>query len=176
MIVDGFAKGAPQHHHLIFKAHPLENGKSPLRTMIRDKARALGIEERVHYLRGGKLAQVLDEARSAVTVNSTAGQQALWRGIPLKSFGTAVYDKPEFVSNQALPAFFAAPTRPDAQAYRDYRQFLLETSQVPGGFYSSSGRRQLLRQVVDMMLHADTPYDAILDKPTVEQPTMRVVN
>jgi len=53
---------------------------------------------------------------------------------------------------------------------------LLETSQVPGGFYSSSGRRQLLRQVVDMMLHADTPYDAILDKPTVEQPTMRVVN
>ena len=176
VIVDGFAKGAPQHHHLIFKAHPLENGKSPLRTMIRDKARALGIEERVHYLRGGKLAQVLDEARSAVTVNSTAGQQALWRGIPLKSFGTAVYDKPEFVSNQALPAFFAAPTRPDAQAYRDYRQFLLETSQVPGGFYSSSGRRQLLRQVVDMMLHADTPYDAILDKPTVEQPTMRVVN
>ncbi|MFT7146857.1 MAG: capsular polysaccharide export protein [Yoonia sp.] len=77
VIIDGFSKGAPKHHHLIFKAHPLENGKSPLRKMIRDKAHAQGIDERVHYLREGKLAQVLNEARSAVTVNSTAGQQAL---------------------------------------------------------------------------------------------------
>ncbi|MFT7106847.1 MAG: capsular polysaccharide export protein [Yoonia sp.] len=74
MIIDGFAKGAPIHRHLIFKVHPLENGKSPLRKMIPDKARAHGIDEREHYLRGGKLAQVLDEARSAVTVNLTAGQ------------------------------------------------------------------------------------------------------
>ncbi len=176
LVIDGFAKGAAPHHHLVFKAHPLENGKSPLHKMIRDKARASGIEAKVHYLRGGKLAKVLDEARSAVTVNSTAGQQALWRGIPLKAFGTAVYDKPEFVSDQALPDFFAAPTRPDAQAYRDYRQFLLETSQVPGGFYSSSGRKQLLRLVVDMMLQPDSPYDAISGKPKAPRPTIRVVN
>ena len=176
LTIDGFAKGAPLHHHLILKAHPLENGQSPLRKMIRDHAEAHGIADRVHYVRGGKLAQVLGEARSAVTVNSTAGQQALWRGIPLKSFGTAVYNKPEFVSDQSLPAFFANPYRPDAQAYRDYRQFLLETSQVPGGFYSSAGRKQLLRQVIDMMLRPDTPYDAIISKPSTQQPTMRVVN
>ena len=130
----------------------------------------------MHYLRGGKLAQVLGEARTAVTVNSTAGQQALWRGIPLKSFGTAVYNKPEFVSDQVLPAFFAAPNRPDAQAYRDYRQFLLETSQVPGGFYSASGRKQLLRQVIDMMLRRDTPYDALTGETAAPRATMRVVN
>lgn len=176
LIINGFAKGAPVHHHLVFKAHPLENGKSPLRKMIRDTARAHGIEARVHYLRGGKLAQVLGEARTAVTVNSTAGQQALWRGIPLKSFGTAVYNKPEFVSDQVLPAFFAAPNRPDAQAYRDYRQFLLETSQVPGGFYSASGRKQLLRQVIDMMLRRDTPYDALTGETAAPRATMRVVN
>ena len=176
LTIDGFAKGAPLHHHLILKAHPLENGQSPLRKMIRSHALAHGIADRVHYVRGGKLAQVLDEARSTVTVNSTAGQQALWRGIPLKAFGTAVYNKPEFVSDQSLPAFFANPTRPDAQAYRNYRQFLLETSQVPGGFYSSSGRKQLLRQVIDMMLRSDTPYDAIIGKQNAQQPTMRVVN
>ena len=134
LTIDGFAKGAPLHHHLILKAHPLENGQSPLRKMIRSRALAHGIADRVHYVRGGKLTQVLDEARSTVTVNSTAGQQALWRGIPLKAFGTAVDNKPEFVSDQSLPAFFANPTRPDAQAYRNYRQFLLETSQVPVDF------------------------------------------
>ena len=31
------------------------------------------------------MAQLLDHARSAVTVNSTAGQQALWWGLPLEA-------------------------------------------------------------------------------------------
>ncbi|WP_411642635.1 capsule biosynthesis protein [Loktanella agnita] len=164
-VIAGFAKGAPRHHHLVFKAHPLENGQSPLRRLIADFARAHGIAGRVHYVPGGKLAHLLDEARSAVTVNSTAAQQVLWRGIPLKTFGASVYDKPEFVSQQALSDFFARPGRPDAQAYRAYRQFLLETSQVPGGYYSRKGRRQLLRHIVDMMLAEPDPYDALLTKP-----------
>jgi capsular polysaccharide export protein len=126
--------------------------------MIRDLAQRKGIADRVHYVRGGKLAGLLAQARTAVTVNSTAGQQALWRGIPLRAFGTAVYSKPEFVSDQPLPAFFANPTRPDADAYRDYRQFLLQTSQVPGGFYSTKGRRQLKRELVDKMLARKGPY------------------
>ena len=163
VVIDGFATGAPAHHHLVFKAHPLESGQSPLRRTIRDLARARGIESRVHYLRGGKLARLLDQARTAVTVNSTAGQQALWRGIPLKIFGTAVYGKPEFVSDQPLPAFLAQPQKPQTAAYRDYRQFLLETSQVPGGFYSAKGRRQLLRQLTDRMLAAADPYAARAD-------------
>ncbi len=168
VVVAGFAKGAPAHHHLVFKAHPLENGRKSLPRLIRQAARAHGVAKRVHYIRGGKLAHLLDTARTAVTVNSTAGQQVLWRGIPLRIFGTAVYDKPEFVSTQPLPAFFAAPYKPDAQAYRDFRQFLLETSQVPGGFYSTKGRRQLQRQVVDMMLAEADPYSRkrVTDDPT----------
>ncbi len=172
MVVDGFAKGAPGHHHLIFKAHPLESGQSPLRQIIATAAKAQGIGARVHFLRGGKLAQILRDARSAVTVNSTAGQQALWRGIPLKAFGTAVYNKPEFVSDQPLPAFFADPQKPDLAAYRCYRDFLLQTSQVPGGYYSSSGRRQLMREVVDMMLRDAAPYDHIGAEP---KPALRLV-
>ena len=174
-VICGFAKGAPAHHHLVFKAHPLESGQSPLRRMIKDISSQHGIAARTHYLRGGKLAEILDQARSAVTVNSTSGQQALWRGIPLKAFGTAVFSKPEFVSSQPLPAFFAAPERPDAKAYREYRQFLLETSQVPGGFYSSSGRQQLLRHLIDMMLHDKDPYDALLARPLPGAAPMRIV-
>lgn len=175
-IVRGFAEGAPRHHHLVVKAHPLEDGRTPLRRILRRLARAHGIERRVHYVRGGKLAQLLGEARSAVTVNSTAGQQVLWRGIPLKVFGRAVYDKPEFVSAQPLPDFFAGAARPDARAYKDYRRFLLETSQVPGGFYSSSARRQLLRQVVDMMLSPEDPYDALKSGTAAPRQQLRLVN
>ena len=175
-IFEGFANGAPRHHHLVVKAHPLEDGRVPIRHEVRRLARQHGVEDRVHYVRGGKLAQLLDDARTAVTVNSTAGQQVLWRGIPLKVFGRAVYAKPEFVSNQGLRAFFGGASRPDHRAYKDYRRYLLETSQVPGGFYSARGRRQLLRHVVDMMLSGEDPYDALLSGTAAPRQQLRVVN
>ncbi len=173
--IKGFAEGAPRHHHLVFKAHPLEDGRTRLKHDILRLATANGIRDRVHFLRGGKLARLLNDARSAVTVNSTAAQQVLWRGMPLKVFGDAVYDKPEFVSTQSLPQFFNAPTRSDTRAYRDYRHFLLETSQLPGGFYSAPGRRQLLRQVVDLLLSPDDPYSALIEGKAAPRQQLRLV-
>ncbi|EEW25422.1 capsule biosynthesis protein [Rhodobacter ferrooxidans] len=176
LVIDGFAKGAAPHHHLVFKAHPLEDGRVPVAREIHRLAKTQGLENRVHFVRGGKLAQLLNQARSAVTVNSTAGQQVLWRGLPLKTFGAAVYAKPEFVSTQSLPDFFAQPTRPDSRAYRAFRHYLLETSQVPGGFYSARGRRALLRQVVDMMLSPEDPYDALTSGNAAPRQQLRLVN
>jgi capsular polysaccharide export protein len=175
LVMDGFAHGAPQHHHLVFKAHPLEDGRIPLAREIRRLATEHGLKGRVHFVRGGKLAELLNDARTAVTVNSTAGQQALWRGIPIRSFGAAVFAKPEFVSTQPLDQFFASPQRPDTRAYRDYRHYLLETSQVLGGFYSSRGRRALLRQVVDLMLSPDDPYDALASGSAAPRQQLRIV-
>ncbi|WP_233152103.1 capsule biosynthesis protein [Marinibacterium profundimaris] len=174
-VIEGFVEGAPRHHHLVVKAHPLEDGRVPVRQVVRQLARRYGIADRVHYVRGGKLAQLLNDARTAVTVNSTAGQQVLWRGIPLKVFGAAVYAKPEFVSTQSLPDFFAAAARPDNRAYKDYRRYLLETSQLPGGYYSARGRRQLLRQVVDMMLAPEDPYDALKSGTAAPRQQLRLV-
>ncbi|MFK7940865.1 MAG: capsule biosynthesis protein [Roseovarius sp.] len=175
-VVDGFARGAPPHHHLVVKAHPLEDGRVPIRHDLKRLAAHYGVTERVHYVRGGKLAQLLDEARSAITVNSTAAQQVLWRGIPLKTFGEAVYAKPEFVSTKPLRDFFAGAERPDHKAYKDYRRYLLETSQVPGGYYSSKGRRQLLRQAVDMMLADEDPYDALKSGTAAPRQQLRAVS
>lgn len=175
MVIAGFAEGAPQHHHLVVKAHPLEDGRIPVRRDIKRLARARGISDRVHFVRGGKLAQLLNDARTAVTVNSTAGQQVLWRGIPLKVFGRAVYAKPEFVSDQPLAEFFSAAKRPDNRAYKDFRRYLLETSQLPGGFYAARGRRQLMRQVVDMMLSPDDPYDALDHGTAAPRQQLRVI-
>ena len=175
LVIEGFAKGAAPHHHIVFKAHPLEDGRVPVLREILRLAALHGVSARVHFVRGGKLAQLLNHARSAVTVNSTAGQQVLWRGLPLKVFGAAVYAKPEFVSSQALPDFFAQPTRPDSRAYRDYRHYLLETSQIPGGFYSARGRRELLRQVVDMLLQAEDPYDALTSGNAAPRQQLRLV-
>ncbi|WP_085826713.1 capsule biosynthesis protein [Roseovarius gaetbuli] len=174
-VIEGFALGAPPHHHLVIKAHPLEDGRAPIRAELRRLVRGHGVKGRVHYVRGGKLAQLLDESRSAVTVNSTAAQQVLWRGIPLRTFGQAVYAKPEFVSTKPLRDFFAGAERPDRRAYTDYRRYLLETSQIAGGFYSAQGRRQLLRQAVDMMLAPEDPYDALKSGTAAPRQQLRIV-
>ena len=176
VVIEGFAKGAPIHHHLVFKAHPLETGRAGLRKMVAEIAREYGVEGRVHYVRGGKLAQLLDHTRSAVTVNSTAAQQVLRRGIPLKVFGDAVFAKPEFVSTLPLPEFFSQPSRPDMRAYKEYRQYLLETSQIAGGFYSARGRDQLMRLVVDMVLAPQDPYEALETGNAAPRQQLRVVN
>lgn len=176
LVVEGFAKGAPKHHHLVFKAHPLENGRSPLLRIVNKLAEQHGVTGRVHYLRGGKLARILNHARSAITINSTAALQVLHRGIPLKILGTAVYGKPQFVSNLSLEAFFKSPDRPNRQAFRDFRRYLLETSQVPGGFYAARARNQLMRQVVDMMLDSNDPYDALRVGKVQPRQQLRVVS
>ena len=164
-VIDGFSRGAPAHHHLVFKAHPLEDGRAPIRRDIRTLAAAFGLTGRVHYVGGGKLARLLDVARSAVTVNSTAGQQVLWRGLPLLCLGRAVYAKPGIVSDQSVADFFANPMKPDAAYYDVLRRYLLETSQIPGGYYAMRGRRTALRQIVDRML-ADTDLGVSDTKPT----------
>jgi capsular polysaccharide export protein len=161
-VITGFASGAPDHHHLVFKAHPLEDGRTALAANIRKLAKAAGIARRVHFVRGGKLARLLDGAQAAVTINSTAGQQVLWRGLPLRALGTAVYTKPGLVSEQPLSAFFARPDRPDPAAYRAFRRFLLHSSQLPGGYYSTAGRATLIRHLPDTMLAPHDLYAPLL--------------
>nr|WP_242679670.1 capsular biosynthesis protein [Paracoccus nototheniae] len=164
-VVASFARAAPRHHHLVFKAHPLEDGRAGNRAAIHASATEHGIRDRVHYIRGGKLAEILSHARAVVTVNSTAAQQALWRGIPVKTLGRAVYEKPGLVSEQSLDDFLKSPEAPDPQAYRVFRDYLLQTSQIPGGFYASRSRAHALRLVADMLLSPHDPYDALASGP-----------
>lgn len=160
-VMAAFARGAPGHHHLLFKSHPLDDGRGRNRRTIRAAARRHGLAGRVHYLRGGKLAVMLDHARAIITVNSTAAQQALWRGLPVKALGRAVYAKPGLVSGQSLGEFCRDPQQPDLAACRVFRRYLLQTSQVPGGFYARRSRAHAMRLVVDLILAAEDPYQAL---------------
>ncbi len=162
-VIAEFAAGAAPHHKLAFKAHPFEDGREPLPSIVRKVAARAGISARALYIPGGKLGPLLDSANSTVTVNSTAAQQALWRNLPVYALGRSVFSKPELVSGQTLAAFFAAPDAPDAEAYKYYRKFLSETSQIGGGYYTQRGRAELVRRLVDLMLSKDDPYATKLE-------------
>lgn len=169
-VFKGFAEGAPRHHHLVLKAHPLEDGREPLRPLIEGLTKQYDLAGRVHFLTGGKLAKLLNTARSALTVNSTSAEQALWRALPLRAFGDAVYNRPQFVSSQPLTEFFMEPKAPDRDAYLVYRRFLLATSQIPGGYYGILSRRKLLRQMPDLMLEQNDTYEKLLKNGNAASP------
>lgn len=71
-VITEFAAGALANHRLVFKAHPFEDGRERLPSIIQRKSASAGISKRVTFVPGGKLGPILDSARSAVTINSTA--------------------------------------------------------------------------------------------------------
>lgn len=171
-VIAEFAAGAPSHHKLVFKAHPFEDGREPLPSIIREISANVGISARVMFVPGGKLGPILDSANSAVTINSTAAQQALWRNLPVHASGRSVFSKPELVSRKSLTGFFADPDAPDADSYNYYRKFLLETTQIGGGYYTQRGRAELVRRLVDLMLAPTDPYSLVLND---NEPALRLV-
>jgi capsular polysaccharide export protein len=170
--IGAFVRGAPVEDCLVFKSHPFEDGRECLGQVIADTAERLGVDERVIFLDGGPtLTSLLDGALSAVTVNSTAAQLALWRGLPVATLGRAVYAKPGLVSDQALDAFFAAPRRPDQQAYWQFRRFLSESSQLKGSFYSRHGIVALLDTLpAAIMAPVDAYERALVPAPGEKRP------
>ena len=170
-VLDAFAEGAGEDDHLVLKAHPFEDGREKLRILIRERARALGIADRVIFIDGGKkLASLLDRARSAITVNSTAAQQALWRGLPVAALGRAIYRKPGLVSEQPLADFIRQPRRPDLRSYWLFREFLMQTSQLTGSYYAEEGRRRLLQTLPGRMLEPTDAYDLMHRKADLAEP------
>ena len=169
LCIKEFSRGAPPHYRLVFKTHPLDDGRDKLKQYIRKSAANNGVAQRVDFIQGGKLGKLLDSATGAITINSTAAQQALWRGLPVRAIGNSVFKKDQLVSRQPLAQFFAAPTPPDRAAYLDYRRFLLQTSQVPGGFYTSRGRASLSRRVIDMMLSEYGPYSSFASQDVAKK-------
>lgn len=169
-----FAEAAPDldpQTRLVFKAHPLEDGRERLHRLIPETARRYGLEDRVVFVDGGMLAELLGRktVKGVVTINSTAAHQSLWRGLPTMALGRAIYDKPGLTSRRSdLKSFFTNPDAPDKQAYLAFKKLLETTSQIRGGFYADQDREFCLKPLVGMMLASEDPYDARLRPSTAE--------
>ena len=147
---------------LVFKAHPFDDGRERLARVAARAAARRGVRGRVRFVERGPLGPMLDRACAAITVNSTAGQAALARGLPVLTLGEAVYSRPGLTSPQGAEDFFADPAPPDPGAVRAFRRFLLSSSQIEGDFYTPEGRARAIRPAVEAMLRRQDPYGTAL--------------
>lgn len=138
-VLASFAAHAPAGTKLVLKEHPWDPGLINWARLARRQARGLGISERIEYLRGGDLKQLVAQARGVVTVNSTTGMTALEMGRPLKALGQAVYDIVGLTYAGSLDSFWSSPHRPDPALMQDFVKALAGSAMVRGGYFSKPG-------------------------------------
>ena len=154
-VVKSFARLAPTATRLLVKLHPLDDGLADWACVVRQIAALHGVAERVIVIDGGNIETVLRYARAVVTINSTAGMQALAQGVSVIALGNAIYDFPGLTFQGELDDFWRAPTPPDAQLYDAFRRVLAARAMIPGGFFSEAGLRLAINAAVNRLEAAE---------------------
>ncbi len=138
-VITEFAKHAPVNSQLLIKNHPLDNGQIDYENHITQLCVKLGILERVFYVDGGDLNQMLAGVDGVVTINSTVGISALEAGCPVMLLGKAIYAIDGLVVEGEEKTFWKNPTPPDPELFIQFKTALLGHCHVNGNFYTHAG-------------------------------------
>jgi capsular polysaccharide export protein len=138
-VMNSFAAHAPAQAKLVIKNHPLDTGQIDYSESSRSLAKQRDIAGRVIYIETGDLNVLLRHARGTVTVNSTVGALALGLDCPTMTLGKPIYDLPGLTYQGGLDNFWSGFEAPDATLFRCFRNTVIHTTQINGGFYSREG-------------------------------------
>ena len=74
-----------------------------------------------------------------VTINSSAGLEAVLSGVPVKTLGPAIYDVPGLTHQGDIDGFWSAPFQPESGLAKAFVRALTGSVQVRGTIYSRQG-------------------------------------
>jgi capsular polysaccharide export protein len=161
-VMESFARHAPGEARLVIKNHPLDMGLSNHRRAISRLEKSFGLEGRIDYLESGDLGRLLPPARGVVTVNSTLGCQSLGMGCPTVTLSDPIYNLPGLTFQGPLADFWHNDTKPDGKLFRCFRNTLIHTTQVNGGFYCRAGIRMAVDNCRRLLESERSPLDELL--------------
>ncbi len=152
LVFASFANSAPAATHLVLKSHPLDVGYENWPDVIGEAKARHGLKGRVHFLDGGNLAKVFKQTRGVVTLNSTAGVEALQAGVPVKTLVPAHYGISGLTHSGDLESFWTTPEAPDAALLDNYLRALAATIQVRGSIHNTEGLPVAARNMAERIL------------------------
>lgn len=150
-ILRSFAHTAPEDTHLAVKIHPLDPNPFKWKHTVLSDAKRLGVSNRVHFLDGGDLNQLLFSSQGVITINSTTGIATLELGIATKILGEAIYDIEGLVSQQPLDEFWQDPQHPDVELRNAFIKALVATIQLKGTYYQQPGLDAAVEQAAERL-------------------------
>lgn len=150
-VVKEFALAAPDAVKLVIKNHPLDPELCKLRKATKKAAEANNIKDRVIFIDGGHLPTMLDNAKGLITINSTAGLQAVHHNLPTLVLGRCFYKIEGLVNNVGIADFLNNPQRPDMNLYKHFRNYVMRKTQIGGSFYEKLGISHAAETLVKKM-------------------------
>ncbi|WP_249695391.1 capsular biosynthesis protein [Stappia sp. WLB 29] len=154
-VIAGFREEAPKEARLVVKAHPLDNGEVDWRAEIARHAGADG--GRITFLDGGSLAPLFPRLAGLVTVNSTAGLDALRAGVPVATLTPALYDIEGLTHRGPLAEFWRAPSAPDPALLADFVKVVVASSQLRGSIHNHAGLDEAVETMTARLLDDTAP-------------------
>ena len=134
-VIKSFSEYAPKDTYIIIKHLPVDRGRKDYKNYIKQLEVKYQIENRIIVIYDLHLPTLLKYTLGTVTINSTVGLQALYHQSPLKVLGEAIYDIDGLTYQDSLDSFWESLQKPDAQLFLNFRNFLIENTQVNWNFY-----------------------------------------
>lgn len=164
-MVASFAMHADKDTLLLIKNHPLDNHAFNWKKYCIKIAARNRVSRRIRFIDGGNLPRVLNYAEGMITINSTAGIQAIHHKCPVITLGKAIYDIEGLTFQGDVSEFWRNASQPDNKRYQRFYKFLVMYCQFNGSYYTYKGSSLLLNTTLDEFLISG-------EKPLVESMTI----
>ena len=150
-VAQSFARHAPPDSLLIVKTHPLDHRQSTIRSDLSTTSKKFRLPERLVQIDHGDLGSLCKGAAGFVSVNSTAGFDALGVGCPTISLLPTIYDVEGLTYQEEIDGFWTDCQPPDAELLMMLRNALAGTIQVRGTIYCAHGLREASRSIAQRL-------------------------
>ena len=161
-VMESFARNAPAKTKLVIKNHPLDMGLLDYQRIIDMLSQRFGLAGRVHYLESGNLYVILRHALGMVTVNSTTGALSLQLGCPTIALSDPIYNLPGLCYQGCLDNFWTFSQKPDEELFRCFRNTVIHTTQINGGFYCQPGIKLAVNNSLRFLELDKSPLETLL--------------
>ena len=151
-VIASFAAFAPGEARLLVKNHPLTPGLVNYHRITQALAKQYGVADRVDFLQSGHMPTLLSHIAGMITVNSTAGASALLHKRPTYTLANPIYAMPGLTQQGSLDDFWRHHEAPDMALFRDFRNTVIHTTQINGGFYTGCGIDMAVNNCLDVLL------------------------
>ncbi len=161
-VMESFAQHAPIDARLVIKNHPLDMGLVNHQKLIGSLSERFDLSGRINYLETGDLEALLNHAQGTVTVNSTVGSLSLGLNCPTITLSDPIYNLPGLTFQGRLDDFWRERPLPDSELFRRFRNTVIHTTQVNGGFYCCNGIDLAVKNSLCMLEPEYSPLERLL--------------
>ncbi|HDS1736322.1 capsular biosynthesis protein [Pseudomonas sp. BP8] len=151
-VIDSFSLHAPFEARLLIKNHPLTPGLVNYQKITEQLAKKYDVADRVDFLESGHMPTLLSHIAGMITVNSTAGASAILHHRPTCTLADPIYAMPGLTHQGNLKDFWMHHEAPDNTLFQRFRNTVIHTTQVNGGFYTPCGMDMAVANCLEVLM------------------------